>query len=139
MHADKLVRADYWDQLTSEVEEPSERRGEMVWTVLQGRRNEALDCEVLALHAARSLRLHTLQEHVWVSIETQFRQATLFAAPAEQAPPRLDEEGAAPQEKTTTKEPEAVPTKPTTVAVPADPAPHDSGDWIGDHAGWFGD
>src|SRR3546814_9346310 len=84
MHADKLVRADYWDQLTSEVEEPSERRGEMVWTVLQGRRNEALDCEVLALHAARSLRLHTLQEHVWVSIETQFRQATLFAAPAEQ-------------------------------------------------------
>src|SRR3546814_15370719 len=122
MHADKLVRADYWDQLTSEVEEPSERRGEMVWTVLQGRRNEALDCEVLALHAARSLRLHTLQEHVWVSIETQFRQATLFAAPAEQAPPRLDEEGAAPQEKTTTQEPEAVPTKPTPVAVPADPA-----------------
>src|SRR3546814_895768 len=108
MHAYKLVRADYWDQLTSEVEEPSERRGEMVWTVLQGRRNEALDCEVLALHAARSLRLHTLQEHVWVSIETQFRQATLFAAPAEQAPPRLDEEGAAPQEKTTTQEPEAV-------------------------------
>src|SRR3546814_5120740 len=81
----------------------------------------------------------TLQEHVWVSIETQFRQATLFAAPAEQAPPRLDEEGAAPQEKTTTQEPEAVPTKPTPVAVPADPAPHDSGDWIGDHSGWFGD
>src|SRR3546814_19454311 len=111
----------------------------MGWKWWTARSNDAVACEGLELGAGGSLRLHTLQEHVWGSTETQFRPATLFAAPAGQAPPRLDEEGAAPQEKTTAQEPEAVPRKPTPVAVSADPAPHDSGDWIGDHSGWFGD
>lgn len=62
MHWYSEIRADYYAQLTNEVLAPHPRNpSKMVWQILSGRRNEALDCEVYALHAARSLKTHLLR------------------------------------------------------------------------------
>ncbi|EPO8124382.1 phage terminase large subunit family protein, partial [Pseudomonas aeruginosa] len=51
-----------------------------------GRRNEALDCEVYALHAARSLKTHLLRDDEWDALERQVRQPTLFSGDQPVAP-----------------------------------------------------
>jgi phage terminase large subunit GpA-like protein len=63
------VRADYWEQLTSEVKAPSRTRNRKTWQKKAGVRNEALDCEVYALHAARRLKTNLLQPAHWDAIE----------------------------------------------------------------------
>jgi phage terminase large subunit GpA-like protein len=84
MHFYKGVRADYWDQLTSEVKGPSRmNRFRKVWQRKGGARKEALDCEVYALHAARSLKTNLLHESHWAVIEQQLRQRSLIDAGAE--------------------------------------------------------
>lgn len=65
MHWYKGVRPDYWEQLTSEVKAPSSHSSKRVWQKKSGVRNEALDCEVYALHAARSLKLHLWPSSRW--------------------------------------------------------------------------
>lgn len=65
MHWYKTIRPDYFEQLTSEVKAPSARSRKRVWQKKSGFRNEALDCEVYALHAARSLRLHLWSKERW--------------------------------------------------------------------------
>jgi len=79
MHWYAEIRADYYEQLTNEVLAPHPRiPSKMVWQKKAGRRNEALDCEVYALHAARSLKTHLLRDPEWDQIEQQLMQPTLF-------------------------------------------------------------
>ncbi|RBJ71340.1 phage terminase large subunit family protein, partial [Pseudomonas sp. MWU12-2534b] len=54
MHWYSGVRSDYLSQLTAEVKVPGPRGGKRVWKKVSPR-NEALDCEGYALHAARSV------------------------------------------------------------------------------------
>lgn len=57
MHWYQGIRADFYEQITSEVKAPHRSiRGKLIWQVKSGVRNEALDCKVYALHAARSLK-----------------------------------------------------------------------------------
>jgi len=80
MHWYKSVRADYWEQIVSEVKAPHRTiRGRKVWQKKSGVRNEALDCEVYALHAARSLKLHLWKDSSWDSHEQALRQVDLIA------------------------------------------------------------
>lgn len=78
MHWPATVRPDYWDQVTAEVKVPHRSvRGRLVWQCLSSRRNEALDCEVYALHAARSLKLNLYRDERWNTEEAAIRQPTL--------------------------------------------------------------
>lgn len=79
MHSCMHVRADYWEQVTAEVKAPSKRyRGKLTWQVRPGKRNEALDCEVYALHAAYAVGVHKLPEPKWAALEARLGQRTLF-------------------------------------------------------------
>jgi phage terminase large subunit GpA-like protein len=82
MHAYKTVRADYWDQLNSEVKAPSRtNRRRLIWQKLAGKRREAPDSERYALHAARAIKLHLKTPAQWDALEHQLKQADLFSAP----------------------------------------------------------
>lgn len=86
LHWYQSVRPDYWDQITSEIKVPHKTvKNRKVWTKRASVRNEALDCEVYALHAAMSLKLHLLKPAHWDALEKQLRQREIFAA-AEQPP-----------------------------------------------------
>lgn len=81
MHWYSEIRADYYEQLTNEVLAPHPRQpSKMVWQKKAGRRNEALDCEVYALHAARSLKTHLLRDSEWDQLEQQLLQPALFSS-----------------------------------------------------------
>jgi phage terminase large subunit GpA-like protein len=85
MHSYQTARADYWEQVTAEVKAPSKKlRGALVWQVRSGRRNEATDCEVYALHAAMALKLHTNSVKKWDLIEKSLSQTDLFDDAQEQ-------------------------------------------------------
>ncbi|WP_328338963.1 phage terminase large subunit family protein [Pseudomonas guariconensis] len=87
MHWYSEIRADYYEQVTNEVLAPHPRTpSKMVWQKKAGRRNEALDCEVYALHAARSLKTHLLRDHEWDQLEQQLLQPTLFTTEQAVAP-----------------------------------------------------
>ena len=82
MHWYQAVRPDYFEQLLSEVKVPHKTvRNKKVWTKRAGKRNEALDCEVYALHASRSLKINLWKESMWQAAEQQIRQADLLAEP----------------------------------------------------------
>jgi phage terminase large subunit GpA-like protein len=84
MHVYESVRADYWDQITAEVKAPHRTiRHRKVWQCKSGCRNEGLDCEVYALHAARAINVHTKTPAKWDEIEQVVTQPDLFRAPAE--------------------------------------------------------
>lgn len=79
------VRSDYWDQLVSEIKAPHRTvKGKKVWQKKAGVRNEALDCEVYALHAARSLKTNLMREAHWAAFEVRVRQRTLLAPEVEE-------------------------------------------------------
>lgn len=78
MHWYKGVREDYWEQILSEVKAPGRATKKRVWQKKSGVRNEALDCEVYALHAARSLKLHTWSLKRWFLERERLSQPTLF-------------------------------------------------------------
>lgn len=86
LHWYASVRGDYLEQITSEVKHP--QRGREQWTLMPGRRNEALDCEVYALHAARRLRVHTYTEQQWARLESAVRQGDLLDQPVRPAAAR---------------------------------------------------
>jgi phage terminase large subunit GpA-like protein len=114
LHWYKSVRPDYWDQITSEVKTPHKKqRNRFVWTPRAGVRNEALDCEVYALHAAMSLKLHLLKPSYWDAIDMQLRQKQMFfpADPVPLAVPLASEE------------PENEDAQPQAVAPAAEPTP----------------
>lgn len=95
MHVYEGVRDDYFEQLTSEIKVPSKRaRNRRVWDKKSGVRNEALDGEVMALHAARALKVHLYTEQRWDELEQLIRQPDIFAAGAEpDHEPDLEEDG----------------------------------------------
>ena len=81
MHWYSEIRADWYEQVTNEVLAPHPRQpNKMVWQKKAGRRNEALDCEVYALHAARSLKTHLLRNSEWDELEQQLLQPALFTS-----------------------------------------------------------
>lgn len=89
-HFYKGVRPDYYGQLLSEVKAPHRSiRNRKVWQKKSGERNEALDCEVYALHAARSLKINLWKESKWTALENEVRQGSLFEVSA--APPAVME------------------------------------------------
>lgn len=79
MHWYAEIRGDYYRQITAEVKAPKKGapRGKLAWQAKQGVRNEALDCEVYALHAARALRFNLFTEAQWVGREMKLRQPDL--------------------------------------------------------------
>ncbi|WP_179957470.1 phage terminase large subunit family protein [Exilibacterium tricleocarpae] len=73
------VRDDYFDHMTAEAKIPSKRSpGKKVWECKSGRRCEAWDCEVYALHAARAKRVHLMQLDAWLTLEAELKQNDLF-------------------------------------------------------------
>lgn len=81
MHWYSSVRPDYWQQIVSEVKAPHRSiRGRKVWQKKSGVRNEALDCEVYALHAARSLKINLWKDGHWDAIEVSLRQSDLISS-----------------------------------------------------------
>ncbi len=106
MHWYEGVRPDYWEQLVSEVKAPSRiNRNRKTWQKKAGIRNEALDCEVYALHAARRCKTNLMQPAHWDAIEARLRQRSLIAEPEEPPPPDEDDD------------------EPDQVAAPPNPAP----------------
>ena len=80
MHWYEDVRQDYFEQITSEIKAPHRSiRGRLVWQKKSGVRNEALDCEVYALHAARSLKLHLYKPSQWEDLIKRLMQVDLFS------------------------------------------------------------
>jgi len=82
---------EYYRQVTAEVKVPrwESAKGRrivpsrtaknlLVWVKKTGVRNEDLDCEVYALHAARSQRTHLLKAVDWQAIEQRVSQASLL-------------------------------------------------------------
>lgn len=79
MHWYAGVRPDYWQQLTSEVKAPSRlNRFKKTWQRKGGTRNEALDCEVYCLHAARACKTNLMGEAHWATLEQRLRQRGLL-------------------------------------------------------------
>ncbi len=90
MHWYKDVRQDYYDHITAEVKAPHKSmRGKLVWQCKAGARNEAMDCEVYALHAARYLKLHRMLPSAWDDIEKKLTQSDLFTPPESVAVPQI--------------------------------------------------
>jgi len=99
MHWYEDIRADYFEQVTSEIKAPHRSvRGKLVWQKKSGVRNEFLDCEVMNLHAARSLKLHAKSDSWWSTLEQQLQQDDLFnekqtqtTTSTESSPPSSDD------------------------------------------------
>jgi phage terminase large subunit GpA-like protein len=87
MHWHRTIRGDYFAQVTSEVKAPlkGRPRNKLYWQKKSGARNEALDCEVYALHASRRLKVNLMTEAQWQAIEDRLRQPDLIGQ-AEHAP-----------------------------------------------------
>ena len=84
MHWYKEVRPDYFEQLVSEVKAPARNSRKRVWQKKSSVRNEALDCEVYALHAARSLKLHMWTPARWLlEFQQQAQESLSFEAETE--------------------------------------------------------
>lgn len=92
MHWYSSVRPDYWEQITSEVKVPSSHSAKRVWQKKSGVRNEALDCEVYALHAARSLKLHLWNAAKWdLERQKQLQMDLIEAAEEKPAEEKVEE------------------------------------------------
>nr|BBJ03801.1 terminase [Marinobacter nauticus] len=105
MHWYNRVRDDYYTQITAEIKAPDRRRGgRKTWQPKAGVRNEGLDCEVYALHAARTLKVHVRKPDQWDALEAQLMQGDLLAptAPA----PVADNKPKATQTKPQNSKPE---------------------------------
>lgn len=88
IHWYKTVRPDYWEQITSEIKAPHRTaRHRKVWQKKSGVRNEGTDCEIYALHAARSLKLNLFKEHHWAELENRVRQKQFFEDEDDTPPP----------------------------------------------------
>lgn len=80
MHWYRNIRPDWFEQVTSEIKAPHRTiRYKKVWQKKSGVRNEALDTEVYALHAARSLKINLWKEERWLVEEARIRQPDLLA------------------------------------------------------------
>lgn len=92
MHWYDGVRADFYEQLLSEIKIPSRANPKRrMWKQRTDRRNEVLDCTCYAIYLVRHLRLHVRKAAQWDFEEMRMRQGILLPeAPAEaqtSAPP----------------------------------------------------
>lgn len=117
IHWYRDVRADYLEQLTSEVKAPARTGSKRVWQLRKGRRNEALDTKIYALHAARAIKVHLKREADWQALEAAIRQQGLFAGETESP-----SDGGAPGEAEHPAEDQAMRDPPAPAAEPR-PAP----------------
>jgi phage terminase large subunit GpA-like protein len=69
MYHYKDVRSDYEPQLLSNKKRFSATGGKARYELVVGKRDEVLDCEVLALHSSRALHLHIWTEKHWQQAE----------------------------------------------------------------------
>lgn len=78
MHWYQSVRADFYEQLLSEIKIPKRSNPKKrVWKHRTDRRNEALDCTVYAIYLVRHLRLHLRKAALWDVLENRLRQNAL--------------------------------------------------------------
>lgn len=87
MHWYESVRADFYEQLLSEIKIPMRNNHKRrQWKKRTDRRNEALDCTVYALWLVHAMRLHIQRPAWWDITEEKIRQRGLFEPPATDAP-----------------------------------------------------
>lgn len=83
MHWYQDVRADFYEQLLSEIKVPSRMNPRRrAWKPRTDRRQEGLDCTVYALYLSRHLRLHLRRPAQWDLAELMLRQGALLPAAA---------------------------------------------------------
>lgn len=96
MHWYENVRADFYEQLLSEIKVPMRANPKRrKWKARTDRRNEALDCTSGCLWLSRHLRLHLRRPGQWDLIEMRLRQGALLTDEAP-APVAAQEETSAP-------------------------------------------
>lgn len=79
MHWYKNIRADFFEQLTSEIKAPHRKmRGKLIWQAKSGVRNEVLDNKVLCTHAGRAIKLHARPPQWWDALEQKLKQTDFF-------------------------------------------------------------
>lgn len=85
MHWYDGVRADFYEQLLSEIKIPSRANPKRrMWKQRTDRRNEVLDCTCYAIYLVRHLRLHVRKAAQWDLEEMRMRQGILLPeVPAE--------------------------------------------------------
>jgi len=120
MHWYEGIRADFYEQLLSEIKIPSRTNPrKRAWKARTDRRNEALDCTVYAVYLSRHLRLHLRRPGQWDQEELRQRQQALL--PSDDSPPP------APKAAVQTPAPSRPPEAPIPVALPVPPAISPSG------------
>lgn len=94
MHWYEGVRADFYEQLLSEIKVPSRKNPKRrAWKPRTDRRQEGLDCTVYALYLSRHLRLHLRRAAQWDLAELLLRQGALLLpdeAPVQTSTPPAD-------------------------------------------------
>lgn len=81
MHWYESVRADFYEQILSEIKIPGRINPRIrTWKARTDRRNEALDCTVYAVYLSRHLRLHLRRPGQWDQDEIRLRQGVLIEA-----------------------------------------------------------
>lgn len=97
MHWYSTVRADFYEQLLSELKIPMRNNPKRrQWKKRTDRRNEALDCTVYALWLMHALRLHIQKPAWWDLQDERIRQRGLFDSNAAAQLPSAAVAGAAP-------------------------------------------
>ncbi|HET8687366.1 MAG TPA: terminase gpA endonuclease subunit, partial [Methanosarcina sp.] len=93
MHFYSGVREDYYEQLLSEVKAPRRGHGKQkLWQKIVGVRNEALDCEVYCLHAARAMKIHIWNVKRWEQERDKMMKTEVVEIPVyEEIAPDIDE------------------------------------------------
>ena len=98
MHWPATVRADFYEQLLSELKIPTPSNPRVrTWVPRTDRRNEALDCTVMCLWLSRHLQLHLRKPHQWAAAASRMLQISLIdepGSPDDQAP--MADDAAAP-------------------------------------------
>lgn len=83
----KECRNDYEEQLLSNKKKISPSGSEVRYELVFGKRDEALDCEVLALHSSRLLHLHLWSDKHWAQAENSLiKKQSLKYSPAQTNP-----------------------------------------------------
>jgi len=119
MHWYEGVRADFYEQLLSEIKIPSRANPKRrVWKQRTDRRNEVLDCTCYALYLVRHLRLHVRQATQWDREDMRLRQGVLLPEVLAEAP------------LAATPPPAPVPESAPMMPPPPTAAPVARGDWM---------
>jgi len=91
MHWYEDVRADFYEQMLSEIKIPGRLNpAKKRWKARTDRRNEALDCTNYAIYLCRHLKLHLRRPVQWDLIELRLRQVDILdVTPVEEEQPKV--------------------------------------------------